>query len=130
MAKAERGPFDLEERTAQFGERLIRLLRLMPEDLVSTVLIQQATRSGTSIGANYCEANDSGSKKEFRHRISLCKRESRETKHWLRMLAAAFDSRPDLKDEIRGLWREAKELNLIFGKIYRKGAEPQTGSGH
>lgn len=70
-----------------------------------------------SVRANYCEADDSGSKKEFRFRISLCKRESKETKHWLRMMAAAV---PELKEEARKLWTEAKELNLIFGSIFRK----------
>ncbi|NLF08789.1 MAG: four helix bundle protein, partial [Pirellulaceae bacterium] len=70
----------------------------------------------TSVGANYCEADDAGSKKEFRYRISICKRESRETKHWLRMIAAAA---PEQKDEARRLWREAQELNLIFSAIYR-----------
>jgi len=62
------------------------------------------------------EADDAGSKKEFRYRISLCKRESRETKHWLRMTVAAA---PELKEEARPLWQEAKELHLIFAAIYR-----------
>ncbi len=73
-------------------------------------------RAGTSVGANYCEANDAESKRDFRHKIGICRKESKESKHWLRMIAAA---RPDLRDEIKTLWREAKELNLIFGKIRR-----------
>ena len=77
---------------------------------------RQLVRAGTSVGANYCEADDAGSKKEFRYRISICKRESRETKHWLRMIAAAV---PEQKADARVLWQEAKELNLIFGAIYR-----------
>ncbi|MCC9607003.1 four helix bundle protein [Blastopirellula sp. JC732] len=108
--------FDLEERTARFGEAVIKYARSIPENSVTRPLIQQAVRSATSIGANYCEADDSGSKKEFKYRISICKRESRETKHWLRMLATAI---PERKDECRELWQEAKELNLVFGKIFR-----------
>ena len=84
-------------------------------------MIDQFVRAGTSIGANYCEADDAGSKKEFKYRISMCKRESRETKHWLRMIATAM---PELKDETRSLWREAKELHLIFATIHRKVRRP------
>jgi four helix bundle protein len=109
-------PYDLEERTAQFGEAVIHFAKRIPVSLVTQPLIPQLVDSGTSIGANYCEADDAGSKKEFRYRISICKRESRETKHWLRMIAAAA---PELKADGRPLWQEAKELNLIFSAIYR-----------
>lgn len=108
--------FDLEERTARFGEATIRFLKSIPENSVTRPLIQQAVRSATSVGANYCEADDSGSKKEFKYRISVCKRETRETKHWLRMLATAV---PERKDECREIWQEAKELHLIFASIFR-----------
>jgi four helix bundle protein len=109
--------FDLEERTARFGEAVIQYARRVPRDPINDPLTGQLVRSATSIGANYCEADDAGSKKEFRYRISICKRESRETKHWLRMLAAAV---PTMKDEARPLWTEAKELHLIFAAIHRK----------
>jgi four helix bundle protein len=109
-------PFDLEERTGQFGEAVIAFAKVVPVNLITQPLIPQLVDSGTSVGANYCEADNAGSKKEFRYRISLCKRESRETKHWLRMIAAAA---PELKAEARPLWREAKELNLIFSAIHR-----------
>ena len=79
-------------------------------------IIVQLVKSGTSVGANYCEADDAGSRKEFLYRISICKRESRESKYWLRMTAAAA---PELKDEARTHWQEAKELHLIFAAIYR-----------
>jgi len=108
--------YDLEERTARFGEAVIEFARQLPVSAVTEPLIPQLVRSGTSVGANYCEADDAGSKREFRYRISLCKRESRETKHWLRMIAAAV---PEKKEGARTLWREAKELNLIFSAIYR-----------
>jgi four helix bundle protein len=109
--------FDLEERTAAFGEAVIQFAKRLPLSVVTEPLIGQLVRSATSVGANYCEADDAGSKKEFRYRISVCKRECRETKHWLRMLAAAL---PDEKEEGRRLWKEAKELHLIFAAIYRK----------
>ncbi|MGB9743300.1 MAG: four helix bundle protein [Minisyncoccales bacterium] len=69
------------------------------------------------MGANYCEADDAESSQDFKHKIGICKKESRETKHFLRMSAVAI---PELKTEIRKLWLEAKELNLIFNSIYRK----------
>jgi len=109
-------PYDLEERTALFGESILRFAKRIPVNVVTEPLVKQLVRSGTSVGANYCEADDAGSKKEFRHRISICKRESRECRHWLRMIAAAV---PALKEEAREHWQEAKELNLIFGSIYR-----------
>jgi len=73
--------------------------------------------AGTSVGANYCEADDSVSGKEFKQKIGTCRKESKETMFFLRMIANA---EPTLADEARTLWREAKELNLIFGAIWRK----------
>jgi four helix bundle protein len=108
--------FDLEERTARFGESVIRFAKRMPVNPVTQRLISQLVGSGTSIGANYGEANDAESKKDFRHKIGICRKESKETKHWLRMVAVA---EPELSADARLLWQEAKELNLIFGKIVR-----------
>ena len=108
--------YDLEERTAQFGEAVIEFLKLIPVTPITKSLIEQLVRSSTSVGANYCEADDSGTKREFRHRISICKRESRESKHWLRMIAKGV---PERRDSARTLWQEAQELNLIFSAIYR-----------
>jgi four helix bundle protein len=115
--EADNTRFDLEERTAVFGERLIHVIKELPTNEVTVPLKRQAVRAGTSIGANYCEADEAGSKKEFRHIISLCKRESKETMYWLRMLATAV---PDQKQELRELWREARELTRIFAAIHRK----------
>lgn len=109
--------FDLEERTALLGEAVIAFAKKVPANLVTTSLIPQLVRAATSVGANYCEADDADSKKDFRFKIGLCRREARETKHWLRMIVAAV---PDLKLEARPLWQEAKELNLIFGSIRRR----------
>lgn len=91
--------YDLEERTARFGEAIIAFAKKIPVTPITQRMIPQLVDAGTSIGANYCEADDAGSRKEFRYRISVCRRESRETKHWLRMVVSAV---PDLKTEARG----------------------------
>lgn len=109
-------PFDLEERTAQFGEAVIGYLKTIPKGPITIPLISQLVRSSGSIGANYCEADDAVSKKEFRLKIGTCKKEARGTKHWLRIMAAATDTS---KETARRLWVEAKELHLIFAKIHR-----------
>jgi four helix bundle protein len=113
--KAQR--FDLEERTARFGEGVITFAKKIPRNPVTLSLISQLVRSGTSVGANYCEADDAVSKKDFRNKIGTCKKEARETKYWLRMIGGA---EPDMKNEARVLWQEAKELHLIFASILRK----------
>lgn len=110
--------FDLEERTAKFGEAVIRMAKKIPMTPVTRSLIDQVVSSGTSIGANYCEAEDAESKRDFRHKIGLCRKESHETRHWLRMVSTA---EPKIATEARALWKEANELNLIFGAILRSG---------
>ena len=114
---ADKKPYDLEERTARFGESVIAFVKRIPHNVVTIPLIGQLVRSGTSVEANYCEADDAVSKKDFRHMISICKKEARESKYWLRMVAAAEDA---AKKEARPLWQEAKELHLIFSAIWRK----------
>ena len=108
--------YDLEERTALFGESIIEFAKMIPFNQITRSLIDQVVRSSTSIGANYCEADDSSTKKEFRQKIGYCRKEARETKHWLRMIAKA---QPQLREEARRLWQEAKELHLIFAAIRR-----------
>jgi four helix bundle protein len=109
--------YDLAERTARFGEAVIRFCRAFPKSVVNDPLIRQLVRSGTSVGANYCEADDAVSDKEFRQKIGTCKKEARESKYWLRMLAAA---EAEEAEAARELWREAHELTLIFVAIFRK----------
>ena len=106
--------YDLEERTARFGEAIIQLVRGLRQDAVNTPLISQLVRAGTSVGANYMEADGAESRKDFRHKIALCKKESKETKHWLRMIANA---NPGTRDECLRLLQEARELSLIFSSI-------------
>jgi len=108
--------FDLEERTAVFAENTIDFVRRLKCDTVNTRIISQLVGSSGSIGANYCEATEAESKKDFIHKISICKKEIKETRHWLRLLAR---SNPEHKDEIRNSWKEAQELLLIFSKIIR-----------
>jgi len=108
--------YDLIERTARFGESAIRFAKTVSRDPVTTPIIGQLVRAATSIGANYCEADQAVSKKDFRHKIGLCRKEASETKYWLRMMATA---EPATKDAARPLWQEAKELQLIFAAIYR-----------
>jgi|ERR1043166_489914 four helix bundle protein len=109
--------YDLEERTARFGEAIIRFAKKIPQNAVNNRLIDQLVGAGTSVGANYCEADDGVSKKDFKVKIGTCKKEARETKFFLRMVACA---EPILKAEARVLWQEAKELHLIFCAIWRK----------
>jgi len=108
--------YDLEERTALFGEAAIDFALELKRNPVSSPLITQFVRSSTSVGANYCEADDAESKRDFRHKIGICRKEAHETKHWLRMLARAL---PESKEQARKLWQETKELHLIFSKIRR-----------
>lgn len=111
---------DLEERTALFGEAMISFAKTIPLNPITTPLVNQLVRAGTSVGANYCEADDAVSKKDFRNKIGICRKEARETKHWLRMIAAAV---PEHKTAARKLWHEAKELHLIFAAIWRNSHE-------
>ena len=116
MKNAKEIVFDLEERTAKFGENVIEFVRKIPRDTITKPLVSQLIRSATSIGANYCEADDAVSKKDFRNKIGLCRKESRETKHWLRMIAKVDEK---IKNDAKKLWQEAKELNLIFSKNFK-----------
>ena len=106
--------YDLEERTAVLGENTIKLVRNLRATLTTEPIMKQLVRSATSIGANYMEANGASSKKDFLNKIYICKKESQETKHWLRMLSVAL---PEKKDRLRLLWQETQELTFIFHKI-------------
>ena len=113
MSKFSNG-YDLEDRTAKFGENAIIFCKSVAQDTITRPIINQLIRSATSIGANYCEANNASSRKDFKNKIFICKKETQETKHWLRMLATCV---PEKKEEARKLWQETHELSLIFQKI-------------
>ena len=106
--------YDLEERTAKFGEEIIEFCREIKQDAIIRPLISQIIRSATSIGANYMEANAASSKRDFKNKIFICKKEAQETKHWLRMMAKCL---PEKKDRLKELWKECQELTMIFQKI-------------
>jgi len=119
---SDKRKYDLAERTARFGETIVRFAKRIPRDPANLPLIRQLVRAGTSVGANTCEANDSVSRKEFRNKIGICKKEASETKYWLRILASA---EPSLRSDARVLWKEAHELHLIFGKSFQTATKPK-----
>jgi four helix bundle protein len=116
MNKLSNTKYDLEERLAKFAEDIIDFVRTIEKDSVNRRIIDQLVGSAGSSGANYCEATEAESKKDFIHKIGISKKELKETKHWLRLLAKA---NPDKSDELRIFWKEASELVLIFAKISR-----------
>lgn len=109
--------YDLGERTARFGEAIIRLAKKVPDVTANRPVIRQLVAAGTSVGANYNEADDASTDRDFCWKIGTCRKEASETKFWLRMVATA---EPACKQEARELWREANQLHLIFARIYRK----------
>jgi four helix bundle protein len=109
--------YDLEERSAKFGENVIRLLRTVPQNALTNRIINQLVGCATAVGANYCEADDGLSPRDFRKFIGICRKESKECNHFLRMLATDV---PERAPDCRTLYREARELNLIFSSIWRR----------
>jgi len=116
-AEIPKRKYDLEERTAKFGEDVILFAKKIPVSEVTKRIIPQLVAAGTAVGANYCEADDAESGKDFKHKIGIVKKEAREAKHWFRMIVVAV---PELKQDARILWKEANELNLIFNAIVKK----------
>jgi len=108
--------YDLEERTINFSKDIIDFCKKLPQNSINRSLVSQLIRSGTSIGANYSEADEANSKKDFINKIAISKKETKETKYWLRLITHTF---PDSKQEARELWKEAQELNLILAAIIR-----------
>jgi len=109
--------YDLEERTAVLGEQIILLAKKLPYNEINKPLMSQLIRSATSIGANYMEADVAESKKDFQHKIGICKKETKETLHWLRLILFA---NVNLKTECEKLKNETHELLLIFASILNK----------
>lgn len=108
--------YDLEERTAKFAEKVIDLLKKLPKNHINNPLIEQLTAAAGSVGANYCEATEAESKRDFQHKISISKKETKESKYWLRLLARANF---EFNNEFRELWKEAHELLLIFSQTIK-----------
>lgn len=116
--------FDPEERTAKFAETIIHFCSQIPRNPILDPLVHQLVRSGTSVGANYAEANNASSRNDFAYKIGLCRKEACETMYWLRLIGKAH---PPTLTKARELWREAKELNLIFSAIFRKSLSAKKG---
>ena len=109
--------YDLEDRTLYYAKDIIRLVKTLPKDQVNMVLANQVMRSGTSIGANYREANETETKQDFKFRIRISRKEAKETIYWLNLI---IEANPTLKDCIEPLIQEATELVKIFAAILEK----------
>jgi len=106
--------YDLEDRTLKFAQNVIQLSKSIQKNPINSNIIQQILKSSTSIGANYMEANGASSKKDFRNKIFICKKEAQETKYWLKLIKT---TNPSLSEQVNSLWKESQELTLIFQKI-------------
>lgn len=106
--------YDLEDRTKLFSKKVINLLMRIKKNSLNESMILQLIRSATSVGANYCEANGATSRKDFKNKIYICRKEIQETKYWIELIA---EINKEEIEELRLLWKEAHELTLIFNKI-------------
>lgn len=109
--------YDLEERTYLFAKNVRSFVKRLPKTLANIEDGKQVVRSSGSVAANYIEANESLSKKDFVMRIKICKKESKESRLWLRLLDVQDN---DLEKEHISLFSEAGELMSIFGSILEK----------
>jgi len=109
--------YNLEKRTLEFSRSIIILCNTLPRNVINNRLMDQLIRSGTSIGANYREANETDTKKDFRNRIRITKKEAKETTYWLELLK---DANPTPMFKIEQLIKESSELMKIFASIYEK----------
>ena len=114
MNKIVKREYNLEKRTLQFSKDIISLCKKVEITTITRPIIDQLIKSGTSMGANYTEANGASSKRDFKNKIFICKKESKETVYWLELLAHIL---PKLRDGCKAVWQEAKELTMIFATI-------------
>lgn len=109
--------YDLEDRTLEFGKKIIHLAKDLPKNTINFNLCDQVIRSGTSMGANYREANETETKKDFMFRIRICRKEGKETIYWLQLIEEA---NPEFRKRIEPLLQETTELVRIFASILEK----------
>ena len=109
--------YNLEDRTLEFGKRIIRLAKALPKNSINFRLIDQVIRSGTSLGSNYREANETETKKDFQFRMRICRKEGKETIYWLQLITEA---NPELEEKLKPLLQETQELVKIFAAILEK----------
>lgn len=110
----QNGKLDLRERTQAYARRVIRMYRALPKETVAQVLGKQVLRSGTSVGANYCEANRARSKMEFIAKMGDCLKELEETTYWLELLVSEKIVSPG---RMNNLLDESRQLIAIFTTI-------------
>ena len=107
--------YDLEDRTKKFSKNILNFPKEIKQTSLNKNVIEQLIRSATSIGANYCEANGAISKKDFRNKIHICKKEAKETLYWIELLSELLQKQE--KGTLKETRKESKELTLIFNKI-------------
>ncbi len=115
--------YDLEERTQYFAKEAMEFVNLVPKTLPNIEIMKQLVRSAGSVGANYIEANEALSKKDFILRIKICRKEAKETKYWLTLLQLK-NAETDRKRQLLG--NEITELMRIFGAVLEKTCSRQT----
>jgi four helix bundle protein len=108
--------YDLEDRTLEFARRVRAFVKKLLKTIANIEDGKQLIRSSGSIGANYIEANEALSRKDFIMRIKICRKEAKESRYWLNLI----DCGNTLESERKDLLRESTELTNIFGTIYRK----------
>ena len=109
--------FDLEARTLQFGRRVRSFVNQLPRTVCNIEDVKQLARSSGSVGANYIEANEAISKKDFAHRLRIARKEAKESRHWLRLLDTGGKVEPERERD--ALIQEATELVRIFSAILK-----------
>ena len=109
--------YDLEQRTLVFARNTRNYLKKLPKTLLNMDDVKQVLRSSGSVGANYIEANESLSKKDFLMRVKICRKEAKESVYWFNLIE---NPNNELRRECLGLMQESKELMMIFGSIIRK----------
>ncbi len=109
--------YDLEERTLKFARNVVNFVRALPKTIASIEIIKQVVRSSGSVGANYIEANEALSKKDFAMRVKICRKEAKESRYWLSLLEVEGE---DIEKKRQSLINEATELMKIFGAIVEK----------
>ena len=113
--------YDLEERTSLFAERVRNFGLRLPKNFANAEYLPQLIRAGSSPGANYIEANESIGDRDFKMKIKTCRRESKESAYWLRLVIT--DGSKEMEDERNYLRQEAREFVLIFTAILKKRGE-------
>ena len=113
-------PYDLEDRTLEFAKNVRSFVKKIPKSLENIEDSKQLVKSSGSVGANYIEANEALSKKDFIMRIKICRKEAKESRYWLRLRLIDTNGIKDLEKDRGSLIQESTELMNIFGAILQK----------